>query len=123
MIFTEIFTPGLKVNKILENVTVSFSRIDEVNKEGAFKKRVPLMLNAYGMKVHGDQSLEKGEMVLVDIVCGENNTVTLIGEVAGVKKQKAGEAYENSIDFIHMSLSQKYLLNKILTDLKTGRLC
>jgi hypothetical protein len=119
----EIFKPILKEQKNLGNVSISFSRINDVNRDGTFKRSAPLRLNAYGMKIHDEQGLEKGEMVLVDIECGENNSVMLIGEVAGVKKKKEGAAYESSIDFIHMSLSQKYLLKKMLAELKNSRPC
>ncbi len=117
---TEIFTNGLKT--IPENVVVSFFRIDDVNKEGALRKGTPLAINPHGMKIHDDQGLKKGEMILVDIPCDENNTVTLIGEVINAKKVKGAEAYEKSIEFIYMSLSEKYLLKKFLNGLQEQRL-
>ena len=119
---TEIFTNGLKTKRIPENVVVSFSRIDDVNKEGALRRGTPLALNPQGMKIRDDQGLKKGEMILVDIPCDENNTVTLIGEVINLKRVKGTEIYENSIDFIYMSLSEKYLLKKFLNGLQGTRL-
>lgn len=119
---TEIFTTGLKTKTVLENVIVSFSRIDDVNKEGALRKSTPLAINPHGMKIHDDQGLKKGEMILVDIPCDENNTVTLIGEVINAKRVKGTEIYEKSIEFIYMSLSEKYLLKKFLNGLQDQRL-
>ncbi|HNZ28402.1 MAG TPA: hypothetical protein PLB12_04835 [Candidatus Goldiibacteriota bacterium] len=122
MMVTEIFTNGLKTKTIPENVVVSFSRIDDVNKEGALRRGTPLALNPQGMKIRDDQGLKKGEMILVNIPCDENNTVTLIGEVIGLKRVKGTEVYEKSIEFIYMSLSEKYLLKKFLNGLKEQRL-
>jgi len=68
------------------------------------------------------RGLKKGEMILVNIPCDENNTVTLIGEVIGLKRVKGTEVYEKSIEFIYMSLSEKYLLKKFLNGLKEQRL-